>query len=184
MRRSAVPLVAVLAVAALVGLLVYGVAANAPDTTFEDAISRGERLEAPDLALPVLGADGEQRSLADYRGQVVVLNFWASWCDPCKDEAPELERAHRRLTERGDGAVLGVTFRDATRDSQAFVEEFDLTYPSVRDVDGELAREYGTRALPETFVIDPDGKVVAVARGTVDRTFLDRALAEAQEVQR
>lgn len=181
MRRSAVPLVAVLAVAALVGLLVYGVASKSPDTTFEDAISKGERPTAPDMALPVLGADGETVSLADLRGQIVVLNFWASWCDPCKEEAPELERAHRRLQRDGAGGVVGVTFRDLTSDSLEFVDEFGLTYPSLRDVDGKLAREYGTRALPETFVIDAEGRVVAVARGTVDRAFLDNALDEAPE---
>jgi cytochrome c biogenesis protein CcmG/thiol:disulfide interchange protein DsbE len=180
MRRSAVPLVAVLAVAALVGLLVYGVAAKSEDTTLDDAVRQGQRPTAPDRSLPALGAGGE-RSLADYRGQVVVQNFWASWCDPCKEEAPELERAHERLQEEKAGTVLGVTFRDATRDSQAFMKEFGLTYPSIRDVDGKLAQEYGTRALPETFVIDRDGHVVAMSRGAVDRGFLDRALDEALE---
>jgi cytochrome c biogenesis protein CcmG/thiol:disulfide interchange protein DsbE len=178
MRRSAVPLVAVLAVAALVGLLVYGVASKSEDTTLDDAVSQGQRPAAPDRTLPVLGADGEQ-SLADYRGKVVVLNFWASWCDPCKTEAPQLEKAQQRLAETGDGTVLGVTFRDATRDSQKFIREHRLTYPSIRDVDGKLAKEYGTRALPETFVIDGEGRVVAMSRGAVDGAFLDRAIDEA-----
>lgn len=180
MRRTAVPLVAVLAVAALVGLLVYGVVAKSEDTTLDEAVRNGDRPAAPDLALPVLGGD-EKRSLADLRGQVVVLNFWASWCDPCKTEAPELENAQQRLEESGDGTVLGVTYRDATRDSQRFMEEFGLTYPSVRDVDGRLAKEYGTRALPETFVIDREGRVVAMSRGAVDGRFLDRALDVALE---
>src|SRR5690606_390966 len=98
----------------------------------------GERPAAPDLALPVLEGSGT-RSLADLRGQVVVLNFWASWCDPCKTEAPELERAQKRLEREGAGTVLGVTFRDASDDSKDFMREFGLTYPSVRDVDGKLA---------------------------------------------
>jgi cytochrome c biogenesis protein CcmG/thiol:disulfide interchange protein DsbE len=72
--------------------------------------------------------------------------------------------------------VLGVTFRDAVPDSQRFVDEFGLSFPSLRDVDGKLAEDYGTRALPETFVIDRDGRVVAVSRGVVDEEFLDSAL--------
>ncbi len=180
MKRSAVPFVAILAVAALVGLLVYGVAAKSEDKTIDEAVAKGERPAAPSMSLPVLGGSGQQ-SLADLRGKVVVLNFWASWCDPCKDEAPELERAQQRLAASGDGTVLGVTFRDLTKDSQRFVKDFGLTYPSIRDVDGELAKEYGTRALPETFVIDRDGRIVGVSRGTVNRAFLDAKIDEALE---
>ncbi|MBX5441881.1 MAG: TlpA family protein disulfide reductase [Solirubrobacteraceae bacterium] len=178
MKRSAVPFVAILAVAALVGLLVYGVAANGEDTTIDEAVAKQEYPQAPSLPLPVLGGDGE-RSPADYAGQVVVLNFWASWCDPCRDEAPVLEAAQKRLEASGDGTVLGVTYRDATSDSLAFMEEYGLTYPSLRDVDGRLAAEYGTRALPETFVIDRRGRIVAVSRGTVDQDFIDAAIDKA-----
>jgi cytochrome c biogenesis protein CcmG/thiol:disulfide interchange protein DsbE len=180
MRRSAVPLVAVLAVAALVGLLVYGLAARSEDTTLDEAVQKSERPVAPDLALPVLGSDAKQ-SLADLRGQVVVLNFWASWCEPCRGEAPELERVQKRLIADHAGTVLGVTFRDASKDSTAFMREFGLTYPSIRDVDGKLAQQYGTRALPETFVIDRQGRVVALSRGAIDRKFIDRALNAALE---
>jgi cytochrome c biogenesis protein CcmG, thiol:disulfide interchange protein DsbE len=175
-KRNAVPLVAVLAVAALVGLLVYGVASKGEDRTLEDAIANGERPAAPDRSLPLLDGGGE-RSLASFRGKPVILNFWASWCTPCKDEAPLLERAQSRL-ERGGGTVLGVTYRDASGDSRAFIREFRLTYPSVRDVDGELAKDYGTRALPETFVIDRQGRVAAIQRGVVEREWLDAALTK------
>lgn len=178
MRRSAVPVVALLAVAALVGLLVYGVAARSQDTTLDEAVTKGQRPVAPTRALPVLGGAG-QRSLADLQGKVVVLNFWASWCDPCREEAPILEHEQQRLARSGRGTVLGVTFRDASQDSQAFVRRQKLTYPSIRDVDGRLAKAYGTRALPETFVVDRRGRIVAVSRGTVTRRFLDRAVTEA-----
>src|SRR3712207_2355510 len=175
-KRNAVPLVAILAVAALVGLLVYGVAQRGENRTLDEQVLNGARPSAPDRPLPLLGGGGE-RSLASFRGKPVLLNFWASWCEPCRDEAPLLEDAQRRLSRRG-GTVLGVTYRDATPDSQGFVREFGLSYPSVRDVDGRLAKEYGTRRLPETFLIDGDGRVAAVMRGVLDRRSVDRALAK------
>jgi cytochrome c biogenesis protein CcmG, thiol:disulfide interchange protein DsbE len=178
MKRSAVPLLAIVAVAALVGLLVYGVTTKGEDTTLDEAVAKGQRPTAPALALPVLGGDG-RRSLADFKGKVVVMNFWASWCIPCESETHQLEQAQHVLQRDGAGTVLGVTYRDSTPDSQRFVEKFGLTYPSVRDVDGKLAQDYGTRALPETFVIDPAGKVVALSRGAITTKFLDAALSKA-----
>ena len=174
-KRNAVPLVAVIAAAALIGLLVYGVAQRGENRTLDDAVANGHRPAAPDRPLPVLGGGG-QRSLASFRGKPVVLNFWASWCSPCRLEAPLLERAQKRLAAHG-GTVLGVTYRDASPDSQDFVKRLKVTYPSIRDVDGQLAKAYGTRQLPETFVIDSRGRVAAIQRGPVNRQFLDEALA-------
>src|SRR3954463_10002759 len=175
-KRNAVPLIAVLVAAALVGLLVYGVAQRADNRTLDEAVAKGQRPVAPPRPLPVLGP-GPERSLASFRGKPVILNFWASWCDPCRIEAPLLEQAQHRLAARG-GTVLGVTYRDASPAAQKFSRKFDLTYPRLRDAAGQLAKDYGTRALPETFVIDGSGHVAAIQRGMVDRRFLNDALAK------
>jgi cytochrome c biogenesis protein CcmG/thiol:disulfide interchange protein DsbE len=111
----------------------------------------------------------------------VVLNFWASWCPPCLEEAPVLEQAQRQMTADKTGTVLGVTYQDAAADSLKFTAGHDITYPSIRDVGGKLAKEYGTRALPETFIIDPRGRVVAVSRGTVTKKWLDQWVATARQ---
>lgn len=175
MKRTLLPILTALAALALVGLLVYGITARSDDHSLDNAVAHGRRPAAPDRRLPLLGAAG-QRALADYRGRVVVVNVWASWCEPCRAEAPLLEHAQATLAQH-QGTILGVTFRDTSPDSLAFVREFHLSYPSVRDVDGRLARDYGTKALPETFVLDRQGRIAAISRGQVDRSFLDRAIA-------
>jgi cytochrome c biogenesis protein CcmG/thiol:disulfide interchange protein DsbE len=164
----------ILAAALLVGLLAYGVASRRADTSIDEAIAAGERVEAPTARLPVLGRDGEG-SLADYRGKVVVLNFWASWCKPCTEELPLLERTHRAIADR-DALVLGANYQDVSADALGFVRRFKLSYPSLRDRDGEYADRYGSRAFPETFVIDRRGRVAAQRRGPVDQRWLDRTL--------
>ncbi|HEX2085477.1 MAG TPA: TlpA disulfide reductase family protein [Solirubrobacteraceae bacterium] len=172
MQRTYVPL-ALLAALALVGLLIYGVVGAGGSTTLVDAVRAGERPEAPDRTLPLL--DGGEGSLAQWRGKPVLVNFWASWCDPCKAEAPLLERAHRRLEAKG-GTVLGVTVSDATADSKTFVREHGLTFPSLRDVDDALGEDYGRTGVPESFLVDRDGRIVAISPGQVNEEFLDRAL--------
>lgn len=174
MRRLVVPVVVVVVAVGIVALLVFGVLRQREDRSLDEAARAGQPVEAPDRELPLVGGGGT-RSLADYEGQVVVLNFWASWCKPCEQEAPVLERASRRIADSG-GVVLGVDFRDTERDALAFMREHELTYPSVRDVEGELARDYGTIALPETFVIDREGRVVAARRGVVEADWLREEL--------
>jgi len=164
----------ILAAALLVGLLAYGVASRRADTSIDDAIAAGERVDAPTARLPVLGRGGTG-SLADYRGKVVVLNFWASWCKPCTEELPLLEKTHRAISGR-DALVLGANYQDVSDSALGFVRRFRLTYPSLRDKDGEFADRYGSRAFPETFVVDRRGRIAAQRRGPVDQAWLDRTL--------
>jgi cytochrome c biogenesis protein CcmG/thiol:disulfide interchange protein DsbE len=180
-KRSAVPITIAVLAAALVGLLAYGVVGRGNDDTLDAAVAGGLLPEAPgrDIRLPDLDG-GRSTSLADLDGRVVVLNFWASWCDPCREEAPVLERAQERLTREGAGTVLGVTYKDSADHSRAFVREHDLSFPSVRDDRLELAPRYGTSALPETFVIDRAGRIVAMSRGQIDQAFIDRAIERAE----
>lgn len=178
MRRLAVPITAMLVGTAVVALLAFGLVDKATSSTLDDAVARARYPPAPASVLPLLSGDGT-RSLAAYRGQVVVLNFWASWCLPCQAEAPMLERAQRVLRQHR-ATVLGVTFRDATPDAQSFVRQYGLTYPQLRDVTGTFASRYGTDQLPESFIIDRQGRVRAISRGQVVPSFLNRAEALAE----
>jgi len=179
-KRRAVPILVSLAGACLIGLLVYGVSARSANRTLDEQVAQSRHPRAPDATrmLPRLDGDGDA-SLASFRGKVVVLNFWASWCAPCQVEAPLLERAQSQL-ERHDGTVLGVTYLDASPDSRAFVSRYHLSYPNLRDDDGVFAHSYGTDQLPESFVVDRQGQIVAISRGEIDQAFLDRAIALAQ----
>jgi len=176
-RRRALPILATLAGAALVGLLVYGVSTQAPNRTLDDLVARGARPVAPEAQrmLPILGGHGLAQ-LASLRGRVVVLNFWASWCEPCQVEAPLLERYQSTLL-RHRATVLGVTYLDNTRDSERFVRHFRLAYPNLRDNVGTFAHAYGTNQLPESFLIDRSGRIVAVSRGEIEEPFMKHAVA-------
>ena len=164
-----------IAAALLVGLLAYGLTTTGADTTLDSAMARGERVDPPTRdRLPRLGTDGAA-SLADYRGKVVLVNVWASWCDPCRDELPLIEKAHKMLSARG-GTVLGIDVKENSGAALDAVEEFGLTFPNLRDRDGSYVREWGQTGYPESYVIDRGGKVAAVRRFPVTQKWLDETL--------
>lgn len=123
-----------------------------------------EGFSAPDLTLDSLG--GGQMTLAELRGQVVMINLWASWCPPCRAEMPAIEKVYQAYKAQGL-IVLGVntTFQDTEADAQAFVREFGLTFPILLDRDGAASRRYQLRGLPSTFFIDRRGIIRSVVIG-------------------
>lgn len=179
-KRLLLPVLALVGGLALVGLLVYGVTHQSATRTLDEDVRNHAYPLAPSAstALPLLSSAGRQ-SLASYHGKVVVLNFWASWCEPCQEEAPLLDRAEAELARHG-GTVLGVTYLDASPDSLRFVKRFHIFYPNLRDTTGDFAHVYGTDQLPETFVIDRDGHIRQISRGEVNEAFLKRAVSLAE----
>jgi cytochrome c biogenesis protein CcmG/thiol:disulfide interchange protein DsbE len=189
--RFAGRIVAILLALGFVLLLTYGVLSKSTNTTIDDSIRAGHSVAAPAIDLPVLvrgdpgnsrlaaaEADGRLR-LSELRGAPVVLNFWASWCVPCRQEAPELERFWR--AQRGGGAiVLGLDMQDVTDDAHAFVRQFGMTYPNVRDRGNDAARRYGTTGIPETFFVSPAGRIVGHVIGVVSDRQLHAGLTAAR----
>jgi cytochrome c biogenesis protein CcmG, thiol:disulfide interchange protein DsbE len=158
-------LLSFLAVCAVIGLLGFGLLSKG-----SAKIEVGDRV--PDRALPVLGGSGEGE-IADYRGDWVLVNLWASWCLPCRDEAPALERWWRAHRDEGV-TVLGINVQDNSEDALAFLDEFQTTYPQLRSVGDERSEAFGSTGVPENFLVDPHGRLALIWPGPVD----DRVLRE------
>ncbi len=148
-----------LAVAAVIGLLGFGLLSKGAAT-----IEVGDPV--PDRALPVLGGEGEGE-VADHRGDWVLVNLWASWCEPCREEAPALERFSHRYADRGV-TVLGINVQDNSGDALDFLREFETTYPQLRSVGDERSDAFGSTGVPENFLVDPRGRLALIWRGPVD----------------
>jgi cytochrome c biogenesis protein CcmG/thiol:disulfide interchange protein DsbE len=155
--------IAVLGVLAVVGLLVFGLASKG-----SSRLQPGDAV--PTTSLPLLDGGGSE-SLADYRGRWVLVNFWASWCLPCRAEAPALEEFQRQQGGP-EFTVLGIDTQDLSGDAQSFVERYGLSYPQLRDGNGDNADEYGTTGVPENFLVDPAGKVRLVVAGPISEEKL------------
>jgi cytochrome c biogenesis protein CcmG/thiol:disulfide interchange protein DsbE len=176
MRRLLVPgLITVVAVG-LLAILAYGVSNGASTSSIDADVAHGHFPRAPnyDLALPVLNSHVKE-SLRDLRGKVVLLNVFASWCDPCAEEAPVLERAQQMLVKH-DGTVVGITYEDDSSDDSAFAERYHLTYPILRDVNGDFVQGFGTTGVPESFVINRQGRIQALRRYQVTGQWVERTL--------
>jgi cytochrome c biogenesis protein CcmG/thiol:disulfide interchange protein DsbE len=163
---------AVLVVVLLVVLLGWKVTEQAEGRGLDDALERGERPQPPALVFDSLDGDGEIR-LSDYRGQAVVLNFWASWCEPCKDEAPLLEETWQRYRDEGL-VVLGVDAQDFRTDARRFADRYGMTYPIAFDGHGSSLGRFGVTGFPETWFLGRDGRLVGEhIVGPVERDQLE-----------
>jgi len=176
MRRFILPGLIAVAAVALLALLTFGVSKQNTTSSIDSQVSRGHFPLAPDAshALPVLGST-QTKSLADFRGKVVVLNVFASWCEPCATEAPVLAREQRALADKG-ATLVGVTYEDASTSSEKFARRYHITYPVLRDVSGDFVRSFGTTGVPETFVINRQGRIQALQRFPVTTQWLHQTL--------
>ncbi len=144
-------LLVVAAIGSVVGLLAYGFTT---DPRAIPSVLTGK--PAPDFSLTLF--DGRTVRLSDFRGKVVFINFWASWCPPCRAEARLLEQSWQRYKDQGV-VFLGVDIQDREEDARRFIQEFGVTYMNGRDPYNRIAIDYGVYGIPETFFIDREGQI-------------------------
>jgi cytochrome c biogenesis protein CcmG/thiol:disulfide interchange protein DsbE len=176
MRRFILPGLVTAAAVALLALLVLGVSNQNDTSSIDSQVAQGKFPPAPNAhqALPLLGKTGKA-SLADFRGKVVVLNVFASWCDPCRAEAPILAKEQSILAKH-NATLVGVTYKDLSSATEQFDRQYHLTYPILRDVSGDFVSSFGTTGVPETFVINRKGQIQALQRFPVTTKWLNETL--------
>jgi cytochrome c biogenesis protein CcmG/thiol:disulfide interchange protein DsbE len=167
---------AIAVVLALLAVLVWRVVQDSEGGA-SAALRRGENPAAPAFDLELLDGSG-RLELESLRGKAVVLNFWASWCIPCKKEAPLLEAAWEKW--RSDGVVVvGVDANDFKSDARRFARRYELTYPLVHDGPGRLLDDYGLSAFPETFFVRPDGRLSSWTQGELSAQEIEAGIRKA-----
>jgi cytochrome c biogenesis protein CcmG, thiol:disulfide interchange protein DsbE len=164
------------AVAAAIAVTLITAAAQGGTTLDPSALREGDGAAAPEFQLEDLRDPKETIDLAGFAGRPVVLNFWASWCVPCRSEMPALQAAHQRLADRV--VFLGVNHQDSRTAAIDLLDETGVTYPSGRDPGGEVAASYGLYGLPATVFIGPDGELLATRTGEISETELDQTVTE------
>jgi cytochrome c biogenesis protein CcmG, thiol:disulfide interchange protein DsbE len=168
---------ALLTIASLLGLFVWKLATESSGGV-RAAVTRGDTPMAPAFTLPDLVDGSDVTSASLFEGKVVVLNFWASWCAPCREEAPLLEAAWQQ--HRDDGVVVvGIDARDLRTDGRSFVREFGITYPNVYDGPGSIVDAYGVTGFPETYFLDRQGRIVHLITGPVTEESLAEGIEKA-----
>ena len=150
----------------VLGLLGYGLLASP---------SAPPQVGGPVPDFQITALDGSSMSLGAERGQVVVVNFFASWCDPCRQEAANLQQSWLDYQDRGV-QFFGIAYKDADSKAQAFLDEFDVTYPSTVEPGNHTARAYGLTGVPETFVIDQQGLLARHFLGPITQAQLSQEI--------
>ncbi|MEK7334096.1 MAG: TlpA disulfide reductase family protein [Candidatus Binatota bacterium] len=156
----------------LIGILAYGFIRD-PRYINSPLIGR------PATPFAVTLFDGKKLTLDDLKGKTVFLNFWASWCPPCRAEARDLEAAWQTFKD-GDVLFLGIDIQDTDEDARAYLKEFNITYPNGRDLSGKVAVDYGVWGIPETFFIDPQGRITYKHVGSLGSALITAKLDEAR----
>jgi len=165
MRRRTRLLAGVVAVVAIIVVLLMTGLGKDPSVIASPLVGRA----APNFTLPQL--DGPPVTLAKLRGQVVVVNFWASWCTECQVEQAALDQAWQQFQDSGV-VVIGVNFEDSSGAARGYVRAKDVTYPVVEDAGSKTALAYGLRGVPETFVVNRSGRIVSHVIGPVSGAAL------------
>lgn len=180
---------------AMIALLGYGLISRAPDTGIDDSLTAGHAARAPgfqldvlqrgDLDAPLTSAltaplrDG-RIALGELRGVPVVLNFWASWCVPCREEASLLQRSWERDARPRGVLMLGLDMQDTDEDARAFMRDFHVSYLNIRDPTNDTSRRYGATGIPETFFISTRGQIVGHVIGVVTPEQLSAGITAAK----
>jgi thiol-disulfide isomerase/thioredoxin len=131
---------------------------------------------APNFALPDVRQPSQVRQLTDYRGKVVVLNFWATWCGPCKAEMPEFQQAQETLGD--EVVILALNYRESPDKASGFLDDLGATFPALLDGGGKVAEHYRVTGFPVTFFLDREGVVRGIERGEVSREELEEYLTD------
>ena len=171
--RKSVLAIAALVIVGFLGLLIWGMLNKEPITGLS-GITMVNR-PAPDFTLTTF--KGTAISLEDLRGKPVVINFWASWCPPCRIEAPLIEQTWRGYKNRGL-MFLGVNIQDRKEDALNYIREFDITYPNGPDPTGEISIDYGVSGLPVTFFVSSKGEIVRRWVGAIEKSVLISSIEE------
>jgi cytochrome c biogenesis protein CcmG, thiol:disulfide interchange protein DsbE len=143
----------------------------------DDGPCTNARTSAMMLAVLALATPVGCVNPASLRGEPAAINFWASWCEPCREEAPALERLARSLGGRAQ--IVGVNWNDSSSGARSWIEKYGWTFPNLRDGEGAVGRDYGLRGLPTTFIIDPHGRIADVLPGPQSESSLREALESA-----
>lgn len=159
----------------LIVLIVTQLLTPASHTVSDPLVDR----PAPNFSLSLLRPQAGENalSLASLKGHPVVLNFWASWCEPCKEEAPLLEKTWKQMQgQEKDVALVGIDFEEAKSDGIGFLQSYAITYPAVSDANGTVASKYNVTGLPQTIFINRNGEVVSRAQGQLTAQILSKNL--------
>jgi cytochrome c biogenesis protein CcmG/thiol:disulfide interchange protein DsbE len=160
-----------LIIAPLLALFAYGFIRDA-------RYIRSPLIAKPAAPFTLTLLDGTRLDLESLRGKAVFLNFWASWCPPCRAEAKDLEAAWRKVKDQ-NVVYIGIALQDTDENARAFLKEFDVSYPNGRDESGKIAVDYGVWGIPESFFIDPEGRITYKHTGGIHAVLVETKLAEA-----